>query len=321
MIAIALLLALDLAGYRQQLQSIDAQLAHGDSAGAATAAQKLLNDQLDGGLSPDAWVLRPIADGKPRRARLQILLQTLQAAPRAGLEINPGILQEVRARQTAALGKAGGELGDIPLREPSLLRSLVDGFTDAMEWIWDKVARFFKWLDDLFPDSQPGPQSDGKSGVGGVTTPVLVLVGIILVFLIALAVRAALRPEPKRPDATSDKTLSKKDDDPLSRTASGWEERAAALAAEGRFREAIRAWYHALLVHAAGAGVLRYQRGRTNWEYVALLSPALSWRPVFAELTRLFEREWYGRAESREEELELFRRDARQVLAALRSAA
>ena len=38
------------------------------------------------------------------------------------------------------------------------------------------------------------------------------------------------------------------DDDPLSREANEWERYARELAAAGRAREAIRAWYHAVLV-------------------------------------------------------------------------
>jgi Domain of unknown function (DUF4129) len=318
-IAIALLLALDLSGYQRELQGIDARLGQGDTKGAAAAAHKLLEQKLDDGLSPDAWTLQPIADGTPHRTRLSRLLQTLQAPQTAPTADAQNVLKLVRERQAAKGGKAGGELGDVALREPTLMQAVLDDLQSGAEWAWDKVVRFFKWLDNLFPDD--ARVLAGKPGGGVRLLPfVLVLVGLILVFVIALAVRAALRPEPLQAEAASDKASSKKDDDPLSRTAGGWEERALALAAEGRFREAIRAWYHALLVHAAAAGFLHYQRGRTNWEYVHAMSPAVSWRPVFADLTRLFEREWYGRAESREEELHLFQRDARQILASLRSA-
>lgn len=321
MIALALLLALDLAGYQRELQGIDAQLARGETQPAAAAARKLLEQQLDGGLAPDAWTLQPIADGAPRRVRLQQLLKTLEAQPLArAASDSKNLLQTVRERQRADLGKAGGELSETLMPEPTLLESIVSAITRASRWLWDTLKRFYDWINSLFPDSGAGEAGKEHTGVR-VVPAVLVLVGLILVIVIALAVRAALRPEPPRRQASSDKASSKKDDDPLSRTVSGWEERAVGLAAEGRFREAIRAWYHAILVHAASAGLLQYQRGRTNWEYVHLMSPAVSWRPLFTELTRLFEREWYGRAESSEQELQLFQRDAREILASLRSAA
>jgi hypothetical protein len=315
-IALALLLALDLTAYRQRLEGIDAQLARNDAPAAASAARTLLEEKLEQGLFPDAWVLQPIADGTPHRARLQRLLETLRAKPSAAPQVDPGVLDAVRKKQAAKGGAAGGELGDLPVREPSFFAAVVQALEDAAGWVWRQIVRFFDWLGSQFPDLQP----EARAATGRVVAAVFIGVGLILVLIIALAVRVGLRRDKPAPLSESALTTSKKDDDPLSRTAVGWEQRAAALAAAGRFREAIRAWYHALLVHAASAGVLQYQRGRTNWEYVHLLSPALAWRPIFAELTRLFEREWYGRAESREEELQVFKRDALQILSELRSA-
>jgi len=316
-IALALLLALDLTAYRQRLENLDVQLARNDTQAAAAAAGALLEENLEQGLSPDAWVLEPIAAGTPHRARLQRLLQTLQAKARTVPKVDPGVLEVVRKKQAPKGGAAGGELGDLPVREPSFLTAIVQALKSAAGWVWDQVVRFFRWLGSLFPDLQP----EERATTGRVVSAVFIGVGLILVLIVALAIRVGLRRAERAPGVESALATSKKDDDPLSRSAAGWEQRAAALAAAGRFREAIRAWYHALLVHAASAGVLQYQRGRTNWEYVHLLSPALTWRPVFAELTRLFEREWYGRAESREEELQLLKRDTLQILAELRSAA
>jgi hypothetical protein len=85
------------------------------------------------------------------------------------------------------------------------------------------------------------------------------------------------------------------DDDPLSRESGKWELYAQELAAAGRRREAIRAWYHAVLVALFRSGRLEPRKGRTNWEHAARLSPELSWRPTFLEITRHFDREWYGR--------------------------
>jgi hypothetical protein len=113
---------------------------------------------------------------------------------------------------------------------------------------------------------------------------------------------------------------SRRDENPLSREASGWEEHARELAAERRFREAIRAWYHAVLVALFQAGLLHHQKGRTNWEYVARLDPRLGWRPGFVALTRLFDREWYGRRACDAAALAECAREARGVLVAVRSA-
>src|SRR5207244_5595400 len=98
--------------------------------------------------------------------------------------------------------------------------------------------------------------------------------------------------------ATSDPVASRADEDPLSRAANEWERYAAQLAAAGRIREAIRAWYHAVLVTLYGAGILHFRKGRTNWEYISTITPTIPWRGDFVKLTRRFEHEWYGSANS-----------------------
>jgi hypothetical protein len=111
---------------------------------------------------------------------------------------------------------------------------------------------------------------------------------------------------------------SKRDEDPLSRGAMEWERYAIQLAAAGRFREAIRAWYHAVLVTCYAAGVLHFRKGRTNWEYVATLAPSLPWRPEMIRLTRRFEREWYGSDESTLGALDDCGASARAILESVR---
>jgi hypothetical protein len=109
------------------------------------------------------------------------------------------------------------------------------------------------------------------------------------------------------------------DDDPASRTVSGWEERARELAAQGRHREAIRAWYHAVLARSAAAGVLHLRRGRTNWEYAYALPASVPWRDRFEDLTHRFDVEWYGRAESTPDALSAFADGATGILRSLGS--
>jgi hypothetical protein len=113
---------------------------------------------------------------------------------------------------------------------------------------------------------------------------------------------------------------STRDDDPLSRGANEWERYAAQLAAAGRLREAIRAWYHAVLVTLYGANILHYRKGRTNWEYVAAVGPEQAWRTQFIELTRLFEHQWYGSDDSSSDALDSCSAAARIVLNAVRRA-
>ena len=97
---------------------------------------------------------------------------------------------------------------------------------------------------------------------------------IIVLVILAFEVVRRSRARQTEPVMASEPLSSKRDEDPLSRGASEWERYAAQLAAAGRLREAIRAWYHAVLVTLYGANILHYRKGRTNWEYVAGLAPA-----------------------------------------------
>jgi hypothetical protein len=313
-IGVVLLAVLDLASYRARLEQIDALLARGDGGRAAAAAKSLLGETIrwEGeDLSADAWALSPIARGEPHRTRLRNLLQSLGAAREGAPEGAPppdrALLEELRRAQAARDLAAGGEVRGIPAPEISLLAQLRGWARSAVRWIGERLTDLLHWLERFLPERR-GP--DGEAGQ--ITAIVLVAVGVILAIVLALALGAARRgpPLPVAPGPAR----RAKDEDPLSRTAAGWEERALELAQAGRAREAIRAWYHALLVRCYGAGLLQYRRGRTNWEYLRALSPQISWRPQFEDLTRRFDVEWYGHAESTPQALSDFAGTARVIL-------
>ncbi len=152
---------------------------------------------------------------------------------------------------------------------------------------------------------------------------VLIVIGVtvlIAAFIALLAFEVVRRARRRDAEAiaSSEPLGSKRDEDPLSRGATEWERFAAQLASAGRFREAIRAWYHAVLVTCYSAGVLNFRKGRTNWEYVATLAPSVEWRPQMIDLTRRFEKEWYGHEQSAPDALDHCSELARNILDALR---
>jgi hypothetical protein len=150
---------------------------------------------------------------------------------------------------------------------------------------------------------------------------VVIAIAVVIVVLIGALAYAALRRSRRAremPLQSEAPAMSAHDADPLSRGANEWERYAAQLAAAGRTREAIRAWYHAVLVTLYSASILHFRKGRTNWEYVSMLAPSLTWRGRFVELTRQFEVEWYGLHESAEETLEECRETARQIMDSVR---
>ncbi|MGV3759920.1 MAG: DUF4129 domain-containing protein [Actinomycetota bacterium] len=81
----------------------------------------------------------------------------------------------------------------------------------------------------------------------------------------------------------------------LTRSPTEWRAEAAALEAEGRWREGLRARHRALVAELVGRGVIPDQPGRTAGEYVRDVRRRL--RPAgapMAEATDLFELAWYG---------------------------
>jgi hypothetical protein len=79
------------------------------------------------------------------------------------------------------------------------------------------------------------------------------------------------------------------------RPADEWRAEAAAHEAAGRWREALRARYRALVADLAGRGVVDEIPGRTSGEYrrqVDVTVPAAA--EPFDEATDLFEQTWYG---------------------------
>lgn len=315
MTALVLAAVLDLASYRARLERIDSLLAEGNRDRAAADAKTLLGDTVRAGaedLAPDEWTLAPIARGDPHRARLRGLLVALRARESGSPRVDRALLERVRKAQ-AERERGGGEIGPLPVEEVSFVVQLGLWAKGALRWIGRRLLDLLDWFLKLFPKG-PG---DAGATFRQLTRVVLIGVGVILVLVLALALASAQRGPPRLEKVRS--TGAAKDEDPLSRTASGWEARASELAREGRAREAIRAWYHAILVRSYAAGILHYRRGRTNWEYMRALSPQVAWRPQFEDLTRRFDVEWYGHAESSPEALSDFATTAQTILRGLGS--
>ena len=311
--------ALDLNAYRERLEQIAALLEQRDSAGAAAAAQSLLDEDVTWDaeeLDPDPAVLQPIADGADTAVRAP-LRQLIEALPRepaqaTGAQVDAAALEALKARQDAADPRKGLALPGSPVPKLSFAERLIDLLSTSMNWIADRFKDLWDWLKKWFPKRDP----DRPEGSSILNPAVFALVGAIVGVVIALAIRAARRAGAPPPIPRARAKAADADADPLSRSANEWEDRARALGSEGRAREAIRAWYHALLVASFRAGALHHRRGRTNWEYARTLGE-VGWRGPFVELTGRFDLEWYGRAESTAAALETFAAEAQRILAVL----
>ncbi|HYH47315.1 MAG TPA: hypothetical protein VEG34_16665, partial [Thermoanaerobaculia bacterium] len=287
LLALLLLLPMSLAGetisqagYRNRLEGIQERLRANDWVGARTDARGLLEDRIAFGkdqVEPDRSVLGPIANAanpEAARASAPALSQLVNALSTRGSEgrapaPDPKLLEEVRAREALAALPQGGKLPEV--QDGGLFAALA-GF---LEPIAEAISDFFEKIWDWFLDLLFSGRSSGEAGIGlnlVVVTVLVVVLALVLGWVGWRVLRKRRRgaapavagPAPLPPSA---------DDDPLSREANEWERYARELAAAGRAREAIRAWYHAVLVAFYRAGTLHYRRGRTNWEYVSAVPP------------------------------------------------
>jgi hypothetical protein len=290
---------------------------------AAAEAKSLIGTQVEapaGRFTADSSLLDSIAnkraDALPRLDATISALKSTRGAQATG--IDPKLLEHLRDEERVNELQRGGEVLSPPSESNNtVLDPVADGIRKAFEWIADKLADFFDWLEKLWPKE---PSQEMPKASGGVPFAVTALVIAIVVVLLIVALEVLRRSKRAKVDpiATSDPISSKRDEDPLSRGATEWERYAAQLAAAGRIREAIRAWYHAVLVTCYSAGFLSFRKGRTNWEYVSMMRAEVAWRPQFADLTRKYEREWYGRAESTPEALDACSERAQTILGAIR---
>jgi Domain of unknown function (DUF4129) len=309
------------ATYLDALDQLADRLLAGDVEEGRRRARELIGVRVafeDQILAPDASVLGPVATGSVTDAvrqapRVRALARRLRES--GATEATVGGRSERLARLSAREAvEKGGEVGRLPLKPLTLPEQIINALTDAAAWVADAIGRLWDWFSKLWPK-----RSKATGDFGTTTTVVIVVVGLAVVGGALLAYRALRRRRGAvEPTESSALERSARDEDPLSREAGEWERFAQELAAAGRTREAIRAWYHAVLVTLFRAGALHYEKGRTNWEYVSRLGPELQWRPSFIDLTRWFEEQWYGRDRASSDALRESAHAARGILRALR---
>ncbi|MEA2560992.1 MAG: hypothetical protein QOH06_2496 [Acidobacteriota bacterium] len=316
------------AGYRERLEGIQGSLRANDWVRARTDARGLLEDRIAFGkdqVEPDRSVLGPIATAANLQAARGAVPALGQLVAALSIEDkgskppapDPKLLEKVRAREALAALPQGGRLPEV--KDGGLFAALAGFLEPIAQAISDFLEKIWDWLLDLLFSGR----SSGGSGIGlnlVVVTALVVVLALVLGWVgwrVLRNRRRGVAPAVAGPAPLP----SSADDDPLSREANEWERYARELAAAGRAREAIRAWYHAVLVAFYRAGTLHYRKGRTNWEYVSAVPPGTAWRSRFVEITRHFEREWYGRDVSTPEALRESEEMALSLLSAVRERA
>ena len=248
--------------------------------------------------------------------RIALTTQELRNTGAPGTPPDPKLLQQVAAEQDVPELAPGGDIQTNVVPATPLSERIAKAIVEMFRWLGKKIGQLIDWILDLFPRrtiERPG-------GTLGMRWIVIAVVVLIVLIIIVLAVDVARRSRAAGDDllTSTAPVRSARDDDPLSRGATEWERYAAQLADAGRFREAIRAWYHAVLVTCYATGALHFRKGRTNWEYIASLSPSIAWRAELIRLTQRFEQEWYGADQSTRDAFGDCSELARRILEQLR---
>ena len=304
--------------YRAELARIASLLESGDTVTAQSAAQALLGTPVAGPVPfiADGSLLKPVVELAPGRsaapliARLHAATRNLEGegelrAPRAS---DPLSLQAIRDSWDLELQEGRADLHLPRTRSPP-------------EWLIDRVADILttleRWVRALYKalfGRELKPREKGIGAVEGTIALVALACGVFA--LLAYRAYRARRKEPAL-ELQEEVAQADRDEDPTSRQPSEWEQHADALARSGRYREAIRAWYHAVLSATFRRGYVTYAKGRTNWEYVAALSPGLRFRNDVIAMTQRFEGCWYGGRDASPQILAEQKITAQAVLVAL----
>ena len=305
--------------YRMALGKIADSLERNDLEEARRVASTLRGAEIRFGeetFLADPTLLTPLASAstlegaRAHLPRLRALMARLNAGytgdhtagPAADLEL----LEHLRAQQEIATVSKGGNVPGVELRFPERVRKWL---WDAWAWLTDVFWKIVKWLSSLWPSSQ----IEGTN-ITGLVTLLTVAAALLLGLLGFYVLRRSRGGAASVSVSASPVVTTDRDADPTARNSNEWADYALELASEGRAREAIRAWYHAVLVTLYRAGLLHYRKGRTNWEYAFSLSPSVPWRPRFLDITQTFDDEWYGRTESSTDALGHFRAEATSIL-------
>lgn len=260
-----------------------------------------------------ARVLAPVASvemprGVPRPVNNRLLIESIRsAASESDPKRRAADLLAIE-RQIAALrreigagpgaggrsfGAAAGQLAKSVLSsqvyssDPLPPRSLMERFWD---WVGRGLEKLWKWLTSSRHTASPTAPS---INLAFVKTLVIILAVGAFALLVAILVkslqRRTVRTAPLALDETEAALVEARDTDSLRALA---EEQAK----NGDYRRAFRLIYLATLVALDTGGVLRFDRSKTNWEYLRALR-ATGRGDVhdrMTPLTRDFDRLWYG---------------------------
>lgn len=165
-------------------------------------------------------------------------------------------------------------------------------FAGAQPRWWQQLLQ---WLFDAWTRLVERVGGGGRGSVIGLL--VLLAVTVLLVFVVVRVTRTVRR------DPGRDLAL----DIGIGRTPRQWVDEALEHEGAGRWRDAVRCRYRALLADFAAAGLLDEVAGRTAGEYLAAVrADAPQAGEAFTEVTRRFEAAWYGHTQTTQSDVRAF---------------
>ncbi len=178
------------------------------------------------------------------------------------------------------------------LESPEWWRRFLEAINKAIEAIFDWLRERLSGNDA--PTRVERPTGGGTAVAYGIA---VLLAAAVLVVLIALVWGALEKRRARRPadvHANAALPLEPGGETALSRPPESWAELADALAAQGRYREAMRSLYLALLARLHQQGAIDYDPAKSNWDYLYGFRGTSTLLPPFRELTTRFDFAYYG---------------------------
>lgn len=200
----------------------------------------------------------------------------------------------------------------------AVLMDLFGGFLKALgDVLGGLLQRLFRGLQGLF-GGMAGGFSGTEAGVFATTvTWALVVAGVaLIVWLVWRLVESRSAERRAGALALSVVDAGAGDDDALARSPEDWRLHAERLAGQGERVEALRALYLELLAGLHRAGVIDYDRTRTNTAYVFDLARAHPARAPFLAITGRFDRAVYGAHDPTAQDVRLAMEEVAEVRAA-----
>lgn len=164
----------------------------------------------------------------------------------------------------------------------------------------DPLQGILSWIDEQVSKVLAGVGMGDLPPWVAWTALAILVVAVVALVVVLVRRRGAGRRAGGRPTAAGGDAVVIEPE-----PATGWGAEARRAAAEGRWRDAVRCTYRALVVDLAAAGALGDRAERTSGELATDLARS---RPpaaeAFADATALFEATWYGGARAGPDDLQ-----------------